>query len=103
MQLLTQEIREQLPRLYAQQGTDDPTAHVKLFHPLSNWTWYVTEFDGEDECFGLVQGFAEELGYFSLLELESLRVLGLQVERDLQFKPCPLSQVRKVSDAVTPL
>jgi hypothetical protein len=55
----------------------------------------VTEFDGEDLLFGLVQGLEEELGYFSLSELESVRVLGLPVERDLYFTPKPLSALRQ--------
>jgi hypothetical protein len=56
----------------------------------------VTEFDGEDLFFGLVQGLEEELGYFSLSELESVRVLGLPVERDLYFTPKPLSELTQV-------
>ncbi|MCL6481523.1 MAG: DUF2958 domain-containing protein [Firmicutes bacterium] len=36
-----------------------------------------------------------ELGYFSLDELESIRgPLGLKVERDLYWKPVPLSKVK---------
>ena len=37
-------------------------AHVKFFTPDSNWTWYATEFDGEDTFFGLVQGFETPFG-----------------------------------------
>jgi hypothetical protein len=44
-------------------GTDNPTAMVKLFTPDSNFTFYVTEYDGKDTCFGLVEGFETELGY----------------------------------------
>jgi hypothetical protein len=40
-------------------------------------------------------GFEAELGYFSLSELESVRgPWGLPIERDLWFKPCPLSEVK---------
>jgi Protein of unknown function (DUF2958) len=43
-------------------------------------------------CFGLVDGHERELGYFSLDELEDVRgSMGLRVERDLYFTPCPLS------------
>ncbi len=46
-------------------------------------------------CFGLVDGFEQELGYFSVDELEQVTgPLGLHVERDLYWTPCPLSQVR---------
>lgn len=96
MQLLTKKIRAQLPPLYAQEKVNDPVAYIKFFTPDSSWNWYVTEFDGEDSFFGLVQGFEEEIGYFSLSELlEARGPLGLPIERDLCFKPAPLSQLRK--------
>ena len=64
--------------------------------PRTGWTWYVTEFDGEDSFFGYVVGFEKELGYFSLSELQGIRgALGLPVERDLYFEPKPLSEVKK--------
>jgi hypothetical protein len=66
-------------------------ARVKFFTPDSGWTWWATEFDGEDLFFGLVHGAEEELGYFRLSELKQVRgVLGLPVERDRFFKPTPL-------------
>ncbi len=95
MQLLTAEIREKLPALNSQENTDDPIAQVKFFLPHSNWTWYATEFDGQDLFFGLVQGLEEELGYFSLSELKSVNFHGLEVECDLHFTPTPLSQLRQ--------
>ena len=68
---------------------------VKFFTPDSYWTWYATEFDGTDTFFGLVDGQEQELGYFSLKELEDARgPLGLPIERDLHFDPTPLSEVR---------
>ena len=98
MTLLTKQIREALPKLYANdgKGEDDTTAVVKFFTPDSSWTWYATEFDGVDTFFGLVDGMETELGYFSLRELEAARgPLGLLVERDMSFRPTPLSDVRR--------
>jgi Protein of unknown function (DUF2958) len=96
MKLLTAKIRAQLPVLYAQEKCSDAIVYVKFFTPDSNWTWYATEFDGEDLFFGLVQGFEEELGYFSLGELQEYRgALGIGIERDLDFKPTPLSLIRR--------
>jgi hypothetical protein len=48
MELLTPELRAQLPPLYAQDGSPDAIAYVKFFVPNSNWTWYASEFDGLD-------------------------------------------------------
>lgn len=88
MKLLTEEIRRRLPALYATQNDHDPIIQVKFFTPWTNWTWYVTEFDGEDFLFGLVEGFETEWGYSSLAELESIRGPGgLRIERDLYFEP----------------
>ena len=54
-----------LPKLYSQEEKgDEAVAYVKFFTPWSNWTWYATEFDGEDTFFGLVIGLETELGYF---------------------------------------
>jgi len=46
------------------------------------------------EFFGLVKGFEEEFGYFTLSELEGVTgPMGLKIERDLYFKPCKLSEL----------
>lgn len=94
-QLMTDEIREKLPKLYANENIGlEAVAPVKYFTPDSNWTWYASEFDGEDTFFGLVSGFEVELGYFSLSELQSVRgAMGLQVERDLHYEPQTLQQL----------
>ena len=99
MMLLTKELRAKLPKLYSQEKNPDPKVVVKFFTPTSNWTWYCTEGqeDGDDfTFFGLVHGFEEELGYFSLSELQSVNgQLGLGVERDLHWdSETKLSQVK---------
>ena len=94
-ELLTEQIRRQLPPLYAQEKLGGKAmAQVKLFTPDSSWSWWATEFDGKDTFFGLVEGHYKELGYFSLSELQQARgPMGLPVERDLHFKPTPLDQI----------
>ena len=97
MKLVNEEIKNILPKLYEQDNKNlNAIAYVKFFTPDSNWTWYATEFDGEDTFFGLVDGFVKELGYFSLAELESTRgPLGLKIERDLYFEPTILEELMK--------
>ena len=95
-ELLPEEIRKQLPALH---GNEElgllALARVKFFMPGSRWTWYASEYDGEDIFFGLVIGFVPEFGYFSLKELESVRgALGLPIERDLHFEPKSLKELR---------
>ena len=96
MKLLTKALRKQIPSLYSTEDQEDPIVQAKFFTPDSSWTWYVTEFDGEDIFFGYVLGHEAEFGYFSLSELESVRgPLGLPIERDLHFEPTKLSTVKK--------
>ena len=61
--------------LYSQDGVDERDKRVLFYavEPKSRWTWTCyegnVEVDGDILCFGLVHGFVEELGYFSLDEL----------------------------------
>lgn len=96
MQLLTKKLKKELPPLYATEHEEDPLVICKFFLPDSQWTWYAIEFDGKDLFFGWVEGLYNELGYFSLSQLESVcSPLGLLVERDLYFEPRRLSTVKR--------
>ena len=60
--------------------------------------WYITEWDADSGlCFGLVSGFATELGYFDLTELSEVTLFkGLPaIERDLYWNRQTLAEVRK--------
>jgi hypothetical protein len=96
MPLLTNNMRERLPELYANEELGlEARAQVKFFTPDAGWTWYASEFDGDDIFFGLVIGHEIELGYFSLKELEEVRgPLGLPIERDRYFEPTSLRELR---------
>lgn len=86
----------QLPQLYATEHVplEDKLIVAKLFHPASNWTWYVIEYDGSDMCWGMVEGHELEYGYFSLNELRQLiGPYGLCIERDRYFKPCKVAEL----------
>ena len=96
MELLTDELRAELPKLYAQEGNKDPKVYAKFFFPAGRWTWFVTEGQQEGEdfiFFGYVIGDFEEWGNFSLSELQSVNVRGLTVERDLYFRQGAFSEV----------
>lgn len=85
-----------VPPMRGQEKVKDPIAYVKYFSPYSGATWYVTEWDGKDEMFGWVDmDGGGELGYIHLPELENANRRGLPlVERDLYFKPTPLSKLK---------
>ena len=44
-QLMTKELADTIPPLYANDGADDPdavVARLKLFSPYNGWRWYIT-------------------------------------------------------------
>ena len=98
MQLLTVELRAQLPKRYAQEHAEEKIVYAKFFTPWTNWTWYVLEGEPEEDdfiFFGYVMGFEEEWGYFSLNELQAARGPGgLTIERDLFFEPTPFHKLK---------
>ncbi len=96
MELLDGISRAALPDLYSgEEKGMEAVAPVKFFTPDSGWTWYASEYDGEDTFFGLVSGLEVELGYFSVTELESVRgPLGLPIERDLYYQPQSLRELK---------
>lgn len=101
MQLLTDELRQQIPKLYSQEEQEPQGKQVycKFFFPAGNWTWFVTEGEaqpnGDFIFFGYVIGLEREWGYFSLKELEEINISGFRVERDLYFKPGTFAEVIK--------
>jgi len=95
--LIPQKLLSEIPDLYETENTLDPICQVKLFSPDSDWTWYIIELSKIDvnRCFGYVKGMDNELGYFTLEELETVHgPLGLSIERDIWFKPTRLSQLK---------
>ena len=71
-QLMTEELAKTAPRLYEQDGAEDPTVYAHYFSCVNGWDWWLLEFDGTDEAFGLVEGYDDELGYFSIKEMAEL-------------------------------
>ena len=95
--LLSHEQLQLIPNLYETENQEEKICYVKLFLPNSNWTWYIIEINKQDNntCFGFVDGLEQELGYFTIRELENLRGLfGLKVELDVSFKPTKLSKIK---------
>ena len=97
--LMPADIAKKIPKIGEQDGADDPMVYVKLFSPYGRGgTWFITEYDGDDEMFGwadLNMG-GGELGYMSLSDLAGLNRNGLPlIERDTSFRPKPLSQAKR--------
>lgn len=89
--ILPQEVRQNLPPLYSQEVAEDPIVHIKWFSPVNYWQWFATEGEEQNDdwmFFGLVKGFENELGYFTLSQLK-----GFGAEVATHFTPKPLSEV----------
>ena len=104
--LMTKELGDTIPALYANEkveNTDEVMARAKLFCPYNGWRWYVTEWDARTgTCFGLVEGFETEWGYFDLTELAETTVFGgvPAIERDLYWEPRTIGEIRRESSRV---
>jgi len=99
MELLTQEIKAQLPKLYETDGDENKQVVCKFFNPMGRGTWFICEGEeqpsGDWTLFGLCDlGYGAEWGYVSLAELESVSLpFGLGIERDIYFQPKPATEV----------
>jgi len=98
--LITKAISKQLPPLYTNENKKDEDIKVplKLFNPCGRGTWYITEYNPEEELgFGWCDLGEPELGYVSLAELRAIRIkpFGLGIERDAHWNPnTTLAQVK---------
>jgi len=79
MNLLPKYVISELPKLYATENDADPIVRCKFFLPGTKWTWYVLEYDGEDNFFGYGIG-----GQISA-ELSSIRQQFMLDYRDPYF------------------
>jgi Protein of unknown function (DUF2958) len=99
MELLPQEIRAKIPKLYHTRCEEDPIAWVKFFSPFFNWRWYIVEFeevDGVAIFYGWMVSSAEQNGRFIRSDLASMRAyFGITIEYDPQFVPCPLTHIQQ--------
>ena len=89
MNLLTKEITEKAQKQYDKGSDMDQMVVAKFFNPMGSWTWYLMNLhEDKDYAWGIVDGFAVEMGSFSMSELQSTKLpLGLGIERDILFQP----------------
>ena len=97
MKLLTKELEQKMPALYAQDGKGkEAIVYIKFFFPASPATWYATEYDKTERIFfgwADMTGTDGEFGYFALEGLEEVvGRMGLKIERDMSFKPKTLGE-----------
>ena len=94
MKLMTKEIKEKAQKQYDEGSDMEQMVVAKYFG--GNWTWYLMNMDkDEDYCWGIVDGFAVEMGSWQMSELQKVKFkpFGLGVERDLYFEPMKAKDV----------
>ena len=95
--LLSRKDQELLQSQWEYGSSFNQKAVVKLFHPLSLFTFYLVNQDPKDPdyCWAVVKGFDIEMGSVSLSELETISILGIGIEKDKKFKPIPVEDLWK--------
>jgi len=90
-----------LPRLYETELIDweEKVIHMHFF--LSGSDWYVAEYDGEDTFWGYVilhdDYLHAEWRYISFAELKAIKIKCLEVARDIFWRPCKASRIRRIT------
>jgi hypothetical protein len=98
--LSKEQLIKKLPALYSQseKEAEDVIVPIKLFNPTGSGTWYLTEYDPEEDlAFGYCHIHEGELGYIAMEELRNIRVaFGLRIEVDTHWEGS--STLRQVMD-----
>lgn len=86
----------ELPKLYETDGIDCKDKMIRLHFFIGGCDWYVTEFDGQNTFFGfanLNDPQNAEWGYFTLSELDTINIHGIEIDNDLHWQPRKFSDV----------
>jgi len=98
MKLLTKELENRFVKIGSQETVEDPIVIAKFFNPMGRGYWFATEYDSAERMFfgyvSLFGDYNDELGSFSLDELESIKIFGVGIERDMYFAEVPLSEIK---------
>lgn len=87
-----------LPKLYTHDSKElsEIIAPIRIKGVMLEWSWYPYEYDPSTGLFfGLVQGFAVELGYFSLEEIAQACILD-----DPKYKPESIKELMNTLEPV---
>jgi hypothetical protein len=98
---MTKEIKEKATEQFDKGSDMEQMVVAKFFDPMGSWRWFLMNMDKDgDYCWGIVDGYAVEMGSFSMRELQSIQLpLGLGIERDKFFEPVKASELWKELNA----
>lgn len=91
---------EKLPKLYSTENIKAENKVIRMHFFIGGSDWYVAEYDPATRQFF---GYAvlnndwqmAEWGYISLDELMSIRKEGIEVDRDLHWKPIKFKNIKR--------
>lgn len=96
-------LKTELARIPQLNGTEKVPLSEKLIQMhffIGGCDWYIVEFDGENIFFGFAilgnDAFNAEWGYISLSELKSVKISGIEVDRDLFWQIRPAMEVDRI-------
>ena len=100
----TEEELRKLPKLYE---TEEVSLEEKLIHMhffIGGCDWYISEYDQDNHLFF---GYAilnndlqnSEWGYISYDELRDISIQGIEIDRDLYWKPQRALEVDRIKEA----
>ena len=86
MKLMTKEIQKKAVKQFDEGSDMEQQVVAKFFDAMGDWKWFLMNMDGSDKdyCWGIVKGFAVEMGSFSMNEQQSM---SPRIQRDLYFEP----------------
>lgn len=106
MELTPFALQAKIPRLGETVDKADPMVWVRLFNPLSGWSWYLIElepFATNAICYVYEVGWDERLTYFNLADIDRHAVeVGEPNQLDTFFTPCRLSAVKAGRQSLAP-
>ena len=99
----TQEELAQLPAFYSTENVPLKDKMIQMHFFICGCDWWAVEYDPESQTFFGFVIFNNDLemaewGYFSLEELDQIRIKFIQIDRDLYFSPrkaIEVDQIRK--------
>jgi hypothetical protein len=111
MELLTEDVRDQIPELTSQEDLDDPVVYARFYVPSSNRAWFAVEGESvldkngceiDFEFFGRIHDREVYWGSWTLNDLLDVKDTSgsVDVKRDPNFAPKPISEIGNAANGV---
>jgi hypothetical protein len=93
-----------IPAFYSTEGVPLKEKMIHMHFFIGGCDWYAAEYSPEEKCFfgfAILNGDLDnaEWGYFSLEELDSLKVKFLEVDKDCHWTPKKAIEIEKIRKA----